>query len=179
MGGEGIIPKRNMRNRTYIAADFDHDENAVKHLHWMNSQGLINYLDAHELQQSNDSSLACSIKKSLKYRMDNSYKFVLIVGSHTDTVSKGGCQLCQSYNPSGKYCIKGNNIDYRSFIRFECDKALEEGLKIVVLYNSTVVNRDLCPIAIRWEGTHQKMIFRGTNGQFYWDNNVIRQAFNG
>lgn len=54
-----------MRNRTYIAADFDHDENAVKHLHWMKSQGIINFLDAHELQQSNDSSLACSIKKSL------------------------------------------------------------------------------------------------------------------
>jgi hypothetical protein len=66
----------------------------------MKSQGMINFLDAHELQQSNDSSMACSIKKSLKYRMDNSYKFVLIVGSHTDTVSKGGCQLCDSYNVS-------------------------------------------------------------------------------
>ena len=27
-------------------------KNAVKHLHWMKSQGLINFLDAHELQQS-------------------------------------------------------------------------------------------------------------------------------
>lgn len=79
-----------MRNYTYIAADFDNDENAVNHLHWMKRRGLISFLDAHELQQSYDSSLACSIKKSLKYRMDNSYRFVLIVGSRTDTATKGG-----------------------------------------------------------------------------------------
>lgn len=33
--------KKQMRNRTYIAADFDHDENAVKHLRWMKNQGTI------------------------------------------------------------------------------------------------------------------------------------------
>ena len=79
-----------MRNRTYIAADFDHDENAVKYLYWMKDRGSISFLDAHEIQKSNDSRLACSIKKSLKYRMDNSYKLVLIVGSHIDSVSRGG-----------------------------------------------------------------------------------------
>lgn len=165
-----------MRNYTYIAADFDHDEDAVKHLHWMKRSGLIQFLDAHELQQSSDSSLACSIKKSLKYRLDNSYKFVLVVGQHTDTVSKGGCQLCESYNSWGKYCARGNSVDYRSFIKFECDKAVEAGLKIVVLYNSTVVNRDLCPVAVRWKGIHQKMIYRGTDGKLYWDDDAIVAA---
>lgn len=165
-----------MRNRTYIAADFDHDENAVKHLHWMKDHGLISFLDAHELQQSNDSSLACSIKKSLKYRMDNSYKFVLVVGSHTDTVSKGGCQLCGSYNSYGQYCAKGYSVDYRSFIKYECDKAVEGGLKIVVLYNSTSVDRNLCPLAVRWKGTHEKMIYRGVDGNLYWDDARIAQA---
>lgn len=166
-----------MRNRTYIAADFDHDENAVKHLHWMKSQGLISFLDAHELQQSYDTSLACSIKQSLKYRMNNSYKFVLIVGSHTDSVSKGGCQLCGSYNSYGRYCAKGYSVDYRSFVKFECDKAVEDGLRIVVLYNSTTVDRNLCPTAVRWMGTHQKMIYRGNDGELYWDDTAIRQAF--
>lgn len=168
-----------MRNRTYIAADFDHDENAVKHLHWMKSQGIINFLDAHELQQSNDSSLACSIKKSLKYRMDNSYKFVLIVGSHTDTVSKGGCQLCDSYNSWGKYCANGYSVDYRSFIKFECDKAVEAGLQVVVLYNSTSIDRSLCPEIVRWKGTHQKMVYRGYDGKYYWDDPAIQQAMRG
>ena len=168
-----------MRNRTYIAADFDHDENAVKHLHWMKNSGLVNFLDAHELQQSNDSSLACSIKKSLKYRMDNSYKFVLVVGSHTDNVTKGGCQLCGSYNSYRKYCAKYYSVDYRSFIQFECDKAVEAGAQIVVLYNSTSIDRDLCPSVVRWKGTHQKMIYRGIDGQLYWDNNAIVQAMRG
>ncbi len=166
-----------MRNRTYIAADYDHDENAVKHLKWMKRQGLISYLDAHELQQSNDSSLACSIKKSLKYRMDNSYKFVLIVGSQTDTVTKGGCQLCQSYNGYGQYCVKGYSVDYRSFIKYECDNAVVDNLRIVVLYNSTTVDRNLCPKAVRWIGTHQKMVYRGFDGSYHWDDSAIIQAF--
>lgn len=168
-----------MRNRTYIAADYDHDENAVKHLQWMKRQGLINYLDAHELQQSNDSSLACSIKKSLKYRMDNSYKFVLIVGSHTDSVSKGGCQLCASYNSYGQYCARGYSVDTRSFIKYECDEAVKAGLQIVVLYNSTTIDRDLCPSAVRWKGTHQKMIYRGNDGDLYWDDAAIQLAMRG
>lgn len=165
-----------MRNYTYIAADFDNDENAVNHLHWMKSRGLIRFLDAHELQQSYDSSLACSIKKSLKYRMDNSYRFVLIVGSHTDTVSKGGCQLCDSYNSYGKYCAKGNPVDYRSFIKYECNEAVKAGLQIVVLYNDVSIERSLCPEAVRWRGTHQKMVYRDSDGKYYWDDFAIAQA---
>ena len=164
---------------TYIAADFDHDENAVKHLHWMNEHGKIKFYDAHKLQQSNDSSLACSIKKSLKYRMDNSYKFVLIVGSHTDSVTKGGCQLCESYNSYRQYCAKGYSVDYRSFIKFECDKAAEANLKIIVLYNSTRVDRSLCPEVLRYRGLHQSMIYKGSDGNYYWDDSTIAQAFGG
>ncbi len=165
-----------MRNYTYIAADFDNDENAVNHLHWMKRRGLISFLDAHELQQSYDSSLACSIKKSLKYRMDNSYRFVLIVGSHTNTATKGGCQLCDSYNSYGKYCAKGYSVDYRSFIKYECDEAVTAGLQIVVLYNDVSIERSLCPEAVRWRGTHQKMVSRDSDGKYYWDDFAIAQA---
>lgn len=168
-----------MRNCTYIAADFDHDENAVKHLHWMKSRGLISFQDAHELQQSNDSSLACSIKKSLKYRMDNSYKFVLIVGDHTDSVTKGSCQFCGSYNSYTYSCARGYSVDYRSFIKYECEIAVAAGLQIVVLYNSTSIDRDLCQAAVRWKGIHQKMIYRGNDGKYYWDDDSIVQAMRG
>ena len=48
-----------MRDCTYIAADFDHDKPAVDTLYWMRSHGYIRFKDAHDLQQSNDSSLAC------------------------------------------------------------------------------------------------------------------------
>lgn len=162
---------------TYIAADFDCDENAVNHVYRMKNKGLISFLDAHDLQQSNDDSLACSIKKSLKYRLDNSYKFVLIVGSHTDSVTKGSCQFCGSYNSYRQFCAKGYSVDYRSFIQFECEKAEELGLKTIVLYNNTVIDKMLCPSLLRSKGTHEKMIFRGSDGKLYWDDNAIKLAF--
>lgn len=166
-----------MKNYSYIAADYDHDKNAVDHIKWLKEKGYLSYNDAHDLQQSYDSSLACSIKKSLKFRMDNSYKFVLIVGEQTNTVTKGGCQLCSSYNSHTYACARGYSVDYRSFIKFECDKAVELGIKIVVLYNSTAVNRNLCPEAIRWKGTHARMQYVGPDGSLYWDDNSIIQAF--
>lgn len=166
-----------MRDYTYIAADFDNDENAVNHIHWMKDKGIIRFKDAHEIQQSNDSSLFCSIKRSLKFRLDNSYKFVLIVGDHTNTVTKGGCQQCESYNSYGKYCARGYSVDYRSYVKYECDKALENELEIVVLYNSTIVDRELCPEVVRWKGLHKSMIYRGNDGKLYWDDSSIKMAF--
>ena len=75
-----------IRTRTYIAADFDHDKDAVDILYkWKNDGRLeFDFNDAHELTQAQDSSLPCSIKSSLKQRMDISKTFVLIVGNHTN-----------------------------------------------------------------------------------------------
>lgn len=167
-----------MRDCTYIAADFDHDKPAVDILYWMRENGYLNFKDAHDLQQSNDDSYACSIKKSLKFRMDNSNRFILIVGYHTDTVSKGGCQLCESYNSYTSHCARNGNIDYRSFIKFECDKAVEANIKIVVLYKSLEIDRDLCPEAVRWKGTHKQMWYRDNNDQLKWDIRGIANAVN-
>ena len=167
-----------MREYTYIAADFDNDNDAVKTLLWMNANDYIDFNNAHAIQQSYDDSLACSIKRSLMLRMDESNKFVLIVGTHTNTVSKGGCQLCGSYNSYTSHCARNGNIDYRSFIKFECDKAVEAGIKIVVLYKDQEIERDLCPEVVRWKGTHRQMIYRGNDGQLHWDLSGIAQAFN-
>ena len=84
--------------------------------------------------------------------------------------------MCSSYNSYTGYCARGNAIDYRSFVKYECDKAVEARIKIVVLYNSGVVNRNLCPEAVRWKGTHRQMWYRGSDGQNYWDYNGIAQA---
>ena len=168
-----------MRDRTYIAADFDHDKSAVDHLYWLKKNGYLHFLDAHELQHSNDTSLPCSIKKSLKYRMDNSRKFILIVGNQTNSVTKGGCQLCGSYNSHTGACARGYWVDYRSYIKYECDiavAAMSAGMKIVVLYNSGIVNRDLCPESVRWIGIHRQMWYRGADGNNYWDDEGIVQA---
>ena len=168
-----------MRTCTYIAADFDHDKAAVDHLHWLKDNKYLFFQDAHELQQSSDTSLPCSIKRSLRYRMDNSRKFILIVGDQTNKVTKGGCQLCNSYNSHTNYCGRGYWVDYRSYLRFECDiatAAISEGMKIIVLYNSGTINRALCPEKVRWIGIHRQMWYRGTDGSNYWDNMGIIQA---
>ena len=82
------------RTKTYIAADWDGDKNAVEQLYkWKNSNyWSLNFHDAHDLTQARDSSLNCSIKTSLAKRLDGSKTFVLIVGNNTKTVRRGSCQ---------------------------------------------------------------------------------------
>lgn len=166
------------RTRTYIAADWDNDKDAVDQLHKWNDSNYwaLSFTDAHDLQQSYDSSLPCSIKKSLKERMDRSKRFVLIVGDHTATVTKGGCHLCGSYNSHTYSCVRLHSVDYRSYIEYECDKAIEAEIDIVVLYNAARVERSKCPEAVRYKGKHTAMQYI-ENGKLYWDYQNVKKAF--
>lgn len=76
------------KTKTYIAAEWTGDHDAVEQLHkWNNSNYWgLNFHDAHELTQARDTSLNCTIKSSLKRRMDVSKCFILIVGNNTKTV---------------------------------------------------------------------------------------------
>lgn len=167
------------RLATYIAGDWDHDKDAVDQLHtWNDSRHWsLSFIDAHDLTSSRDSSLNCTIKTSLKTRMDASKTFVLIVGDHTASVTAGGCQLCGSYNSYTKHCARGHSVDYRSFIKYECDKAIEAGIKIIVLYKALKVDRDKCPDAVKYLGTHTAMIYKGNDGNLYWDYQSVKKAF--
>ena len=166
------------RNKTYIAADWDHDKNAVEQIHkWKDSDHWsLNFHDAHEITQARDTSLPCSIKRSLKERMDSSKLFVLIVGDHTNTVTKGGCQFCSSYNSYRGFCTRGYSIDTRSFIKYECEKAVEAGIQIVVLYKAVDVDKSKCPEIVRNQGKHVPMIRKGLDGKLYWDYNTVKYA---
>ena len=168
------------RTKTYIAADWDSDKDAVDQLHkWNDSKyWSLSFTDAHDLTSARDSSLNCSIKSSLKTRMDASKRFVLIVGEHTKTVRAGSCSYCGSYNSYTQRCARGKTIDYRSYIEYECDKAVEDGISIVVLYNGTIVDRTKCPSAVRYKGTHLPMLYWGTDGQLYWNYTKIKDALN-
>ena len=55
------------RTRTYIAADWSGDYDAVEQLHKWNSSRYwsLSFTDAHDLMQARDNSLNCSIKASL------------------------------------------------------------------------------------------------------------------
>ena len=66
-------------------------------------------------------------------------------------------------------------MDTRSYIDFECEKAIRDGLKIIVLYKSTVVDRFKCPEMVRNYGIHVPMEKRIGN-TLYWDYDTVRNA---
>ena len=107
--------------------------------------------------------------------MDVSKTFVLIVGNQTKTVRAGGCQYCNSYNSWNYHCSHGYSVDYRSYIEYECEKAVEAGIKIVVLYNSTVVDKSKCPDVIKSKGKHLPMMYY-QNEIKYWNYSEIKNA---
>lgn len=166
------------RTKTYIAADWDSDEDAVTMLHhWNNSDHWsLSFHDAHTLKQARDSSLYCTIKRSLKDRMDASKTFILIVGNNTTSVTKGGCQYCNSCNSYWGRCARGYTVDHRSYIKYECDKAVEAKIKIIVLYKATTVDKSKCPAVLRNIGTHAAMWYRDTEGVVRWDYTAVKKA---
>lgn len=169
------------RTRTYIAGDWTGDKDAIDQLYkWKNSNyWSLEFIDAHDLTQSSDSSLACSIKKSLGERLDRSKIFVLVVGDATTKVTKGKCVYCSNYTPSyegGPACKKGHGISMKSFIEYECDKADRDGINIVVLYNKTYRDKSLCPENLRNKGVHVAMKKRNAFGNVEWDYASVRDA---
>lgn len=165
------------RTRTYIAAEWDGDSDAVQQLHkWNDSKHYsLSFIDAHDLQQSRDNSLNCSIKRSLAARLDASKTFVIIVGENTKNVRSGSCQYCNSKNSWTGACARGYIVDNRSYIEYECEKAVHDGLKIVVLYNAATVDRSKCPDSVKYVGTHKAMCYY-ENGYYYWDYQTVKSA---
>ncbi len=171
------------RTKTYIAADWDGDREAVDKLYQWNDSDYrgLNFVDAHELTQARDTSLPCSIKRSLRERLDASKTFILIVGKNTNSVTKGSCRYCQSYS-SWAGCLRGHSLDFRSFVGYECETAYRYSLRIVVLYNSQYVLKDRCPEILRNEGKHLAMydIVESPLGEYkQWRYQEIRAAIEG
>lgn len=166
------------RTRTYIAADFDHDKDVVEQLiKWNDSDHWnLHFSNAHDLESCRDSSLYCTIKNSLRMRMSGSKRFVLVVGDYTNSISKGGCQYCHSYNSYTQHCSHNHTIDYRSYVRFECDLAIQQNIDIIVLYKSSSIERSLCPESVRCTGTHIPLFYFKDN-QCYWNYQAIKKAF--
>lgn len=165
------------RTKTYIAADWTGDKTAIDQLYkWKNSEHWsLDFIDAHDLTQARDSSLNCSIKASLKKRLDVSKTFVLIVGNQTKVLRTGSCQYCKSYNAYTCHCSHGYSVDYRSYIEYECAKAVEASIKIVVIYNSTTVDKSKCPDVLKSQGNHIPMMYY-QNGAKYWNYTEIKNA---
>ncbi len=172
------------RTRTYIAGDWTGDKDAIDQLYkWKNSnRWSLDFTDAHDLTQSWDSSLYCSIKNSLCVRLNSSKTFVLIVGDSTTSITKGNCVNCRNYIPTGQGgpgCKSGIGISMKSYIDYECDKAIRDGLKIIVLYNKTYMAKSLCPKQLQNIGTHIAMKKINIFGNIEWNYNAVRDALMG
>lgn len=158
------------RTKTYIAADWTGDSNAVNQLHKWNESNYwgLSFQDAHDITQSSDSSKNCSIKASLRERLNRAKTFVLVVGNGTKTRRAGRCSYCWEKNKCG-------STSNKSYIEYECDKAVRDGIKIVVLYNAAMVNKTKCPDILKDKGTHIPMCYR-EDGKLYWDYNSVKKA---
>lgn len=178
---------RNMvyRTKTYLAGDWTGDSNAIQTLkNWNNNEHLaLDFVDVHDLTSSSDSSLKCSIKRSLYERMRITKTFVLVVGDKTDSLRSGACSTCSAYNSYWGSCSRGHVVDHKSYVQYECALAKSAGIKIVVLYNSTKVDRNKCPESLRDIGTHTPMVTYGRdwngNPKLVWDYPNIKKAIMG
>lgn len=168
------------RTKTYIAGDWTKDKNLIDYLYWCNNSNRwgLSFPDAHEMTQARDTSLPCSIKRSLREHLDHSKQFVLIVGDKTAALTKGACRYCSSYS-SYFGCRRGHTLDQRSFIDFECEYAAKNNLDVVVLYNFLSVIRSKCPEDLRYMGIHLAAYFYGQDGIAHWNYEEIRRAING
>ena len=169
------------RTKTYIAADFDNDRDAIDQLYRWNKSGyysLLDFTNVHDYHSSSDGSLYCSIKSNLSIRMKECKLFVLIVGKHTTSITKGNCKHCSQHweYPSGyetkHYCLAGNSMSHKSYIDFECDLAVRRNLRIIVLYNASSIDKGLCPEVLRDKGIHIPMKKYGS-----FEYSLVRDAF--
>lgn len=166
------------RTKTYIAAEWDGDSELVDALRkWNESEHWgLSYLDAHELGESRDSSLNCTIKDSLGFRLARSKTFVLVVGENTATVTAGACRYCNDYVGYSHSCCRGRRVDNQSYIEYECGYAARNIGKIVVLYNYLHVDKSKCPEVLRTKGVHIPAYYKDADGKYYWDYRAIRKA---
>lgn len=169
------------RTRTYIAAEWDGDSDLVDTLRkWNESEHWgLHFNDAHDLQESRDTSLNCTIKSSLRERLAASKTFVLVVGKNTSSVTAGSCRHCSDYISWCRACKREHSIDMKSYIEFECNYAARNIGRIIVLYNSVRMDKSKCPLALRDKGIHIPALFRGFDGGLHWDYQRIKEAIEG
>ena len=165
------------RTKTYIAAEWDGDYDLVERLRKWNDGEYwsLHFLDAHALGESRDSSLNCTIKRSLEDRLAHSQTFVLLVGENTLSARAGSCAYCGDYSGLYGRCRRGHSTDMRSYIEFECDYARRHIPNIVVLYNYAYVYKEKCPEALRYQGNHLPAYYWDTDGR-HWRYQAIKEA---
>lgn len=140
-------------------ADWKSDQDAVDQLFYWNSSAYWNLELEYPCNDLWRLRRFCSTKFcDIRNKLDISKTFVLIIGENTKDFfnDKGKCHFCSEYPDWGLYCDKGN-VDFRNFLDYACEEAVQAGLKIVVLYKATTVDKTRCPEAVKDIGTHVAM----------------------
>lgn len=170
------------RTRTYIAADWEHDIDAVNKLYeWNNSDDYwdFSFPNAHELSECrSDETYNCNIKRNCSQNLRHSKNFVLIIGEDTNSLRSGFCMYCKKFKQGCPYVRKEN----KSYIEFECDNAISNELPIIVLYNSWKVDFSLCVESVLYRSRcHVPMKKHvGYNAGIHyweWDYEMVKFAF--
>ena len=90
---------------TYIAADWDGDNDAVQKLYeWNESDNWgLAFINSRELHQSEDNGQTCINKQSLAEKLDEAKTFIFIAGNETKTRRAGSCGYCSRRNKNCDY----------------------------------------------------------------------------
>ena len=181
------------RTKTYIAGEWDGDNDAINQLYKWNEgdKWRLHFRDVHNKKQCYDSSMPCTIKSSLRERMNDSKIFVLVVGNNTASTRKGSCAYHNCANKQYNYTngqntctVLGKTYSTQSFIDYECQLAykayLNVKMKIVVLYNAASINKNKCPEILKGIGTHKEMkSYNCFLGRYFFDYSKVRTAIEG
>lgn len=169
------------RTKTYVALDWDGDITAVEQLYKWNDeeQWRLALADGLDIVHPENKSLSCNKKMSIKRRMDESNAFILIVGDATLGITTGGCHECARFNKAVKRCSKGSPADFQGYLEYECEEAAKahenDKVDIIILYNSTEVDKTKCPGSLGGLGRHASM--RKLKGrESIWDFESVKQA---
>lgn len=167
------------RVKTYIAGEWEGDKELIDKINsWReNKHLLLRYASAHDICNARDTSLNCSIKRSLRERLEASKTFLLVVGAHTTTVTAGSCKHCSYYSGYLGVCSKGYSADMKSYIEYECNYAATHArdMKIIVIYNYAAVDKSKCPEHVRYLGTHVPAYY-WFQGEKHWNYSAILEA---
>ena len=181
------------RTKTYIAGEWDGDIDAIDQLYKWNEgdKWSLSFRDAHANKQCYDSSMPCTIKSSLRDRMNASKIFLLVVGNNTASTRKGSCAYQDCVNKQYNYyygqytcTVKGKTYSTQSFIDYECELAykayLKGDMKIVVLYKAARIDKSKCPQILKNIGTHKEMkSYNKVWGRYMYDYLKVKAAIEG
>lgn len=158
------------RNRVFISFDGDTDIHYYRLMKaWkQNDRTEFDFLDAHDITQSRDSSLEESIKRSLRERLRQSGVFVSLIGESTRYLRKFVRWELDQAIVAGIPIIGVNLNGRRSLDPDRCPPILRDELVVYVSFNAAILQYAL----EHWPTEFQRLRAAGTKGARYYNDEL-------